>query len=79
MTLEDVIGYLNGRIQIKRHGVVFLDFKWEEPHGYPVFNVGDYETLDQLLVCQRTYIAEIRAERKNVFLVEIEFDSDFDE
>lgn len=76
MQLEDVIGFLNGRIQIKRHGVVFLEFRWAEPEGVPVFSVGDYETLDQLLVCQRTYVSQIYAERKNVFVVEVVFDSD---
>ena len=78
MTVEDVIGYLNGRIKITHKGAIVLDFEWDE-FDEPFFRVGNLEIFDQLTMYQRVYVSQIHAERKGVFVVEIEFDSDIEE
>ena len=75
MTVEDVIGYLNGRIKITHKGAIVLDFKWD-CCNVPFYYFGNNDTLDQLTILQRVYVDEIRAERKNVFVVEVVFESD---
>ena len=77
MKVEDVIGYLNGRIKITHKGEIVLDFKWDD-YNEPLYYFGNNDTFDQLTILQRVYVCQIRAERKGVFVVEIEFDSDFE-